>query len=397
MKFLNKTTFSLLIFAASFLFYSCDKDVVVALKIYGMSNATDTSCIVRGTVNATGIDIVESGFLVTTRTTLALTKLTYYNCRHVVSDGSLNDFTLIINGLSADSTYRIRVFSRMNDTIYYGSSILYKPLKPEFSTTLVRGGVFNMGATQEQQAYSESDEYPVHRVTLSDFLLGTTEVTNEQFTQFLKSRVVPSSGQLLSEDGILHKVVYEHLQGMRYSSDSVRWLVMPGFEHHPAIMVTWYGAREYCRWAGGRLPTEAEWEWAARGGVNARGKQLSGGDLGDVNDIAWYRPNTIVFSDQFKYTQPVATKLPNELGIYDMSGNVSEWVQDWYLPYLSISQTNPNGMSDDNANESGVWYKVIRGGSWSHTSAEDLRISRRDKKDPALSMGSCGIRFAKSL
>jgi formylglycine-generating enzyme len=397
MKFTNKTVLLLLAAAFGGLFSSCDEDVSATLKTYSLYNATSSSCMIRATVDVVGDDIEEAGFLLTTSASITLG---YNNCARIKSDGSRSDFIIKLEGLSADSSYRFRLYAKSADSVYYGSTYGFKPIPMTINTVRVTGGAFSMGATTEQTAYAEEDEFPIHQVEVSDFLMGTTEVTNAQFVQFLKSRKIASGGSAMTEFGETKTLFVASLHGLKYDTDSATWTLVPGYENNPVVRVTWYGANEFCRWAGGRLPTEAEWEWAAREGTQARGKLLSGGDSTDVNAIAWYKQNTKDMPTNFKDTQPVGTKTPNLLGLYDMSGNVWEWVNDWYNPYLTMYQTNPTGMSDDDAEESSVVDKVLRGGSWAD--GEDgeingLRVSRRNHNVPTMNSGSWGFRIVMPI
>lgn len=406
MSIIKKAFFYILFLSLVGSFSSCKKDINASLKIYGFYNVTDSSCMIRGTVNVIGDDILEAGYLKTSLPESALESLTYTNCQRVASTGSLSDFSVLISGCSPDSTYRLRIYARSADSTYYGSLVLFKPVAINMNLVLVQGGTFQMGATSEQATYADPDEFPVHSVTLQDFQLGRTEVTNSQFVLFLNSRKVAKNGYSLTESGASKLMIfsrdnlYSNLYGLSFSQDSGFWVVSPGHERHPVSNITWYGASEFCRWAGGRLPSEAEWEWAARGGQLSTGKLLSGGDSASVENIAWYSENTKNFPSNFDDAQNVGTKAANELGIYDMTGNVWEWVNDWYFPYFGRSQNQPIGISDADAKESGVTYKVKRGGGWAkgiNGIINELRVSNREKANPDINQGSLGFRMAKSL
>ena len=136
-----------------------------------------------------------------------------------------------------------------------------------------------------------------------------------------------------------------------------------------------------------RLPTEAEWEFAARGGNASKGYKYAGSDI--IDDVAWYRGNSSL------KTHEVGTKFPNELGLYDMSGNVYEWCQDWYgeYNYSSDSQINPQGPPPPQGLLSGS-ARVIRGGDW-HDYAGSCRVSYRSHCNPEASFSGCGFRLAQ--
>ena len=152
----------------------------------------------------------------------------------------------------------------------------------------------------------------------------------------------------------------------------------------PVEEVSWKDCQEFIeklnRMTGQqfRLPTEAQWEYAARGGSKSRGYKYSGSN--DLGSVAWYTDNS------GKDTHPVKTKLPNELGIYDMSGNVWEWCQDWYGSYSSGSQTNPTGPSSGSC-------RVCRGGSW-FNGARLCRSSRRGYDTPSGRDVNLGLRLS---
>ena len=189
-----------------------------------------------------------------------------------------------------------------------------------FEMVEVRGGTFRMGATSEQGSYTYCDEKPVHSVTLSSYYIGKTEVT-----QALWKAVMGSNPSEFKGDDL------------------------------PVEQVSWDDCQEFIRELNAltgqnfRLPTEAEWEFACRGGNNSRGYEYSGSNY--IDNVAWYMDNA------GGKTHSVATKLPNELGIYDMSGNVEEWCSDWYGDYSSGAQANPKGPYDG-------LKRVKRGGEW---------------------------------
>ena len=219
-----------------------------------------------------------------------------------------------------------------------------------FKMVRVVGGTFQMGATSEQGSDADSDETPVHSVTLSDYYIGQTEVTQELWKAVMGSN--PS--------------------------------YFKGDNQRPVEKVNWNDCQEFIeklnRLTGKnfRLPTEAEWEYAARGGNKSRGYKYSGSNNPDA--VAWYYYNS------GSKTHPVATKQSNELGLYDMSGNVYEWCQDWYGGYKSNSQTNPTGASKGSR-------RVLRGGSWG-SSAGGVRVSDRDDYSPDYRDSNLGLRLA---
>ena len=185
-----------------------------------------------------------------------------------------------------------------------------------FKMIAVKGSTFQMGSDDGSDV-----EKPVHQVTLSDYYIGETEVTQELWSAVMGSN--PSE--------------------------------FPGNMQRPVEMVSWNDCQTFISrlneltGATFRLPTEAQWEYAARGGNKSKGYTYSGSNA--IDDVAWYNDN----SDRM--THPVKTKAPNELGIYDMSGNVFEWCSDWYGDYSSAAQTDPTGPATGS-------YRVFRGGSW---------------------------------
>ena len=227
-----------------------------------------------------------------------------------------------------------------------------------FKMVRVTGGSFMMGATDEYGGESGDDERPGHMVTLSNFFIGETEVTQELWMAVMGSN--PS-----------------------FFTDNPQ---------RPVERVSWNSSKEFIsklnQMTGKsfRLPTEAEWEFAARGGNHSQDYKYAGSD--NINNVAWYWGNIPSQSSGTSGygTQTVATKTSNELGIYDMSGNVWEWCQDWYDSYIGTAQTNPTGP------ESGS-NRVMRGGCWNHGSGF-CRVSGRNSGSATASSRLVGLRLA---
>ena len=219
-----------------------------------------------------------------------------------------------------------------------------------FDMVSVAGGTFTMGATSEQGSDAYGSEKPAHQVTLSDFMIGKTEVTQELWQAVIGSNPSYHSGNNLPVEEVSYKDCQEFIKKLNS---------LTGLNF--------------------RLPTEAEWEYAARGGNKSKGYKYSGSN--DIGSVAWY-----VLTTSHRGTKPVATKAPNELGLYDMSGNVYEWCSDWYGDYSSGSQTNPKGPSSGS-------YRVYRGGCW-YRYAGDCRVSYRGRNDPDYWSRDLGLRLA---
>ena len=240
---------------------------------------------------------------------------------------------------------------------------------------LVKSGEFMMGSPENENG--RWDDETQHLVTLTqDYYIGKYEVTNTQYADFLNAMCIGGNG--IYNGNIL---IYEsNLWGSPYdwglSHVDGSWRPVSGYENHPVVFVTWYGANEFCKWVGGRLPTEAEWEFAARGGNKSNGYIYSGNN--NLNEICWYWENSS------NSTHPVEKKQSNELGICDMSGNVWEWCSDWWDTYSTIAETNPTGpVAGD--------VRVIRGGCWS-SFARYCRVANRSNDYSSCSYHALGFR-----
>lgn len=225
----------------------------------------------------------------------------------------------------------------------------------------VQGGTFTMGATSEQGSDVISHDGPAHSVTLSSYYICKYEVTQELWLAVMGESI----SQVISKNGWKSYGI-----GNKYPMYDVSWNDCKTFISKLNSLT----GKNY------RLPTEAEWEYACRGGNRSNGYKYSGSNT--LDNVAWYEDNS------GSTTHEVGTKSPNELGIYDMSGNVCEWCSDWYVRYSSSSQTNPTGAS------SGP-YRVCRGGNW-YWNARYCRSSYRYYWDPYDRSATIGLRLCLS-
>ncbi|MDD6498828.1 MAG: formylglycine-generating enzyme family protein [Bacteroidales bacterium] len=214
-----------------------------------------------------------------------------------------------------------------------------------FTMIAVKGGTFQMGSDDGYEW-----EKPVHQVTLSDYYIGETEVTQELWTAVMGSNPSYFTGD------------------MQLPVECVSW----------DDCQTFISRLNELTGETFRLPTEAQWEYAARGGNKSKGYTYSGSN--EIDDVAWY------YSNSSRTTHPVKTKVPNELGIYDMSGNVWEWCSDWYGSYSSAAQTDPTGPATGS-------YRDYRGGGWGF-SASYCRVAYRVSSTPTYSFSNLGLRLA---
>lgn len=232
--------------------------------------------------------------------------------------------------------------------VFSGSTHTFIANNVMFEMVRVEGGTFTMGATAEQASDAFSDELPTHKVTLSPFLIGKYEVSQTLWLAVMGEN--PSVNT-----------------GINLPVDNVTWNECQTF----ITKLNELTGKNF------RLLTEAEWEYAARGGNKSKGYKYSGSN--NLGDVAWYIDNSNNTS------HAMGTKAPNELGIYDMTGNVMEWVSDWKGSYSSGAQTNPTGP------DSGT-YRVNRGGSYGNVERLS-RITNRNSIDPNMSSKTMGLRL----
>ena len=259
-----------------------------------------------------------------------------------VKTGTGREISFFAYDALAGNNARFKVFVLPPGMVFVEGSRLMKTVTGHGSSVYsVAFSNFQMGSNS-----GESDEKPIHTVTVSSFFMDKTEVTQAQ---------------------------YKKVMGRNPSGFS-------GCDDCPVEKVSWHDAVAYANKVGKRLPTEAEWEYAARGGNKSKGYKYSGSN--GIDAVGWYDRNSN------SKTHPVAQKQPNELGLYDMSGNVWEWCSDWYGSYSSSPQNNPQG---PNSGE----YRVRRGGSW-YGSGSICRVALRYRDSPDDRYGNLGFRLVLS-
>lgn len=303
----------------------------------------------------------------------------------------------------------------------------------------IPAGTFMMGGDGKQ---ARTDEHPKHQVTVDSFWMDQTEVTNQQFQQFidathylttaekapdweeLKKQLPPGTPKPDASKLVPASLVFTPADHPVSLEDVNQWWSwVPGAdwrhpggpktniikkENHPVVQVSWDDAKAYCAWAGKRLPTEAEWEWAARGGLENKiypwGDEFI--DNGAVKANTWQGefPYKNTLRDHYYYSAPVKTYPPNGYQLYDMAGNVWEWVSDLYHHdyYKMVSNTadlkNPQGPEKSyDPQEPTASKHVLRGGSFLCNEAycSGYRVAARMKNTADTSMQHVGFRCAR--
>jgi formylglycine-generating enzyme len=298
--------------------------------------------------------------------------------------------------------------------------------------TLVRSSAgfrgFTMGANDGAE-----DEKPLHDVKLSDFWMDRTEVTNEQFARFVAATGYRTTAEKPPSAAFVEALAPEMQQPgswcFRPASDATadqpmswrRWVPganwrqpdgpnsnISGREKFPVVHVSFDDAEAYAKWAGKRLPTEAEWEFAARGGVDHSrypwGAERNPGGRWPANGWQGAFPLKDEALDGFAGLAPVASFAGNAYELQDLAGNVTEWCSDWYAnDYYAQLRPNPDKAAHRNPpgpeissdpREPGVWKRVLRGGSWI-SAGDEFRCAARDKAAPAFTSSWTGFRCVK--
>ncbi|MGH7736913.1 MAG: formylglycine-generating enzyme family protein [Candidatus Tyrphobacter sp.] len=291
-------------------------------------------------------------------------------------------------------------------------------MSPESDLLRLEGGVFSMGGA-DAEGFPDDGEGPIREVALAPFAIAATAVTNDEFARFVEETEYVTEAERVGWSFVFYAQVHpnakKHVMDARVAR-APWWLgvrdacwqkpdgpgsSLGGRERHPVVHVSWNDAVAYAQWADSRLPSEAEWEYAARGGIGQR-RYPWGDDLrpnGEHRCNIWQGsfPDTNSGEDGYLATAPVDAFSPNGFGLYCVSGNVWEWCSDWWSVEWHVTpshatRVNPLGPPTGNA-------RVIRGGSYlCHESyCNRYRLSARTSNEPNASASHMGFRLARGL
>jgi formylglycine-generating enzyme required for sulfatase activity len=318
----------------------------------------------------------------------------------------------------------------LSTTLLHGADDAAKNKPAPKGMVWIPGGEFSMGSNHF------GDSKPIHRVRVDGFWMDETEVTNAQFQAFVKATgyITVAEKKPLAKDfpgappenlvaGAViftppnhpvplndHYQWWQYVKGANWRHPDGPATTIVGRENHPVVNVAWPDAVAYAKWAGKRLPTEAEWEFAARGGLDQQpyvwGAEFKPGGRFYANTFQGKFPNRNTAEDGYVTTSPARSFPPNKFGLYDMAGNVWEWVSDWYrhdyfetLARAGGVAQNPQGPKDSfDPQEPGVKKRAMKGGSFLCT---DQYCSRympggRGKGDPDTGTNHVGFRCVRS-
>jgi formylglycine-generating enzyme required for sulfatase activity len=303
---------------------------------------------------------------------------------------------------------------------------------------LIKGGTFTMGGDNNQ---ASPDEFPKHQVKVDDFWIDATEVTNAQFQKFvdathyittaekkpdweeMKTTLPPGTPKPADSLLVAASLVFRQTSGPVDLNNYSQWWSwekgadwkhpegptssIKGKENYPVVQVSWYDAMAYCKWAGKRLPTEAEWEFAARGGLENNiypwGNESINVGKAKANSWGGKFPYLNDKKDNYIRSAPVKSFMPNGYGLYDMAGNVWEWCYDWYDAnyYQSLGNAmalNPKG-PDKSYDPADIYTpkRSLRGGSFlcNDSYCSGYRVARRMKSSPDTGLEHTGFRCVK--
>lgn len=293
-------------------------------------------------------------------------------------------------------------------SIRFGAPVTDRGSMHTIEQAIIPAGTFVMGDSSGDRNPADG-EVPQHPVTLASFSIDTTSVTNDDFARFVDATGYQTEAETFGYSAVFHLALAADDEDVIGQPPGTPWWLgvkgadwrhpggpkssLDGMGDHPVVHVSWNDAQAYCEWAGRRLPTEAEWEYAARGGLDQ--KKYPWGDeemdAGGWRTNIWQGefPRVNTLDDGFLTTAPVRTFERNDYGLWQMVGNVWEWASDWYSPdyYRNSPGTAPAGPSSGRS-------RVLRGGSYlCHISyCNRYRNSARSQNTPDSSMGNAGFR-----
>lgn len=361
---------------------------------------------------------------------LSLTVVIIFSCKNVTVKNTLTDST-------AEHTTCMAVPSRFG-TANDSSGIQFNGDTLTTGMVLINGGQFSMGGDNAQ---ADADEYPKHEVKVSSFYIDETEVTNAAFKKFtdatgyittaekkpdweeLKKSVAPGTPKPPDSIMVAASLVFHKTNGPVSLSDYTQWWTwvkgadwrhpegpgssINGKDNYPVVQVSWDDAQAYCKWAGKRLPTEAEWEFAARGGLinNIYSWGNEPVNMGKPKANSWEGkfPYLNEKKDGFETLAPSGSFSPNGYGLYDMAGNVWEWCSDWYDAnyYQTLNNSiavNPQGPAKSfDPQEQYTAKRSLRGGSFlcNDSYCSGYRNARRMKSSPDTGLEHTGFRCVR--
>ncbi len=281
-------------------------------------------------------------------------------------------------------------------------------------------GTFIMG-DHFSEGYPDDGELPLHETRVRSFLMDEAPVTNTQFASFCKSTGYVTETEAAGVAPVFHLAVEAAGDDILHELDALPWwLAVRGaswrhpagplssiteLQHHPVVHISWHDALAYCEWAGTRLPTEAEWEFAARGGLVAArfpwGDELTRRGRWNLNVWQGRFPVENDLSDGYLTTAPARSYRPNGYGLYSMVGNVWEWCQDVFDPgYYEVSPTDdPRGPDPAEAPADGEDWRVMRGGSYlcHHSYCYRYRVAARSSNTAESATANLGFRCVRDL
>lgn len=286
--------------------------------------------------------------------------------------------------------------------------IIHKKISAEGMVRLP-GGTFLMG-TNDKEGFPADGEGPVREISIAPFNIDETTVTNRQFEAFIKATHYKTDAERYGWSFVFYGLLSEAMRNThpQVAMQTPWWCAIQGatWDHpegkdsdttdrmdHPVVHVSWNDATAYCQWAGKRLPTEAEWEYAARGGLVQKkfpwGDELTPNGAHYCNIWQGHFPDYNSLEDGYAGTAPAKSFPPNNFGLYNMSGNVWEWCNDWFSPDFHQRDTriNPKGPAEGTS-------KVIRGGSFlcHHSYCNRYRVAARSSNTPDSSSSNMGFR-----